>query len=98
MDNWKEYKIPSHHVISVKLDPETGGVTAIVDIERVVKSIRQETIKRVMEVRPVEKTEEMFRKELMVEESDWTYGHARGHKKALQEWTDNINKLTIKEE
>lgn len=50
MDNWKEYKIPSHHVISVKLDPETGGVTAIVDIERVVKSIRQETIKRVMEV------------------------------------------------
>lgn len=84
MDNWKEYKIPSHHVISVKLDPETGGVTAIVDIERVVKSIRQETVKRCLEVLP--KKESGAKGDLME-------SYENGFNEAIGEMTDNITNL-----
>ncbi len=36
---WEKLKIPSHHVLSVKDDPETGGYEVVVDIARIIKNV-----------------------------------------------------------
>ena len=82
------------------------------------KIIRQETIKRVMEVRPEINNQKEIdwkcpncgrygeegeycpsdRRKLVKEEREYPDEQDEAHNQALQEWTDNINKLTIKEE
>lgn len=38
--NWQDFKIPSHHVIAVTEDKETGGYEVRADIAKVIRNVQ----------------------------------------------------------
>jgi hypothetical protein len=53
--NWREFIVPSHRVLWVKDDPETGGSIVCVDIERPVTVALQDQKAELLEKMPKRK-------------------------------------------
>ena len=76
--NWKEFIIPSHHVISTREDESTGGVEVIADLAKPIEYLLRSVF---------EEIEKKHCERMII----WKESHKAELKKDLVEWSiDNL--------
>lgn len=75
----------------------SGTKSAINAFEWAIDQALAEIEEVMNECKPKEMSEEDFRIALDVNQSDWSFGHARGYKKAIDQYQSNLHKALGKE-